>query len=82
MVASAQWGMRLPAIISNHAVLQQAADIKLWGWAQSGNTVKISCSWNPLDTIIAYPVKDWSWNVIVKTPKAGGPYNITFISGT
>ena len=42
MVASAQWGMRLPAIISNHAVLQQATDVKLWGWAQSGNTVKIS----------------------------------------
>jgi sialate O-acetylesterase len=82
MVASAQWGMRLPAIISNHAVLQQATDVKLWGWAQSGNTVKISCSWNHLDTIIAYPAKDWSWNVIVKTPKAGGPYTITFISGT
>ena len=82
MVASAQWGMRLPAILSNHAVLQQAADVKLWGWAQSGNTVKISCSWNPLDTIIAYPAKDWSWNVLVKTPKAGGPYTITFISGT
>ncbi|MHB9055198.1 MAG: sialate O-acetylesterase [Paludibacteraceae bacterium] len=80
--AAAQWGMRLPAIISNHAVLQQSADVKLWGWAQSGNTVKISCSWNPSDTIIAYPAKDWTWDVFVKTPKAGGPYTITFISNT
>jgi sialate O-acetylesterase len=77
-----QWGLRLPAIISNHAVLQQSADVKLWGWAQSGNTVKISCSWNPSDTVVAYPAKDWSWNAIVKTPKAGGPYAITFISNT
>lgn len=80
--ASAQWGMRLPAIISNHAVLQQSADVKLWGWAQSGNTVKISCSWNPTDTVKAEPRKDWTWDAIVKTPKAGGPYTITFISST
>jgi len=32
---SVQWTFRLPAIISNHAVLQQSADVKLWGWAQS-----------------------------------------------
>jgi len=82
MIATAQWGMRLPAIISNHAVLQQAADVKLWGWAQSGNTVKISCSWNPTDTVKVEPGKDWTWDATVKTPKAGGPYTITFISGT
>ena len=82
MAATAQWGMRLPAIISNHAVLQQAADVKLWGWAQSGNAVKISCSWNPTDTVKAEPRKDWTWDAIVKTPKSGGPYTITFISGT
>lgn len=79
---SAQWGMRLPSIISNHAVFQQSADVKLWGWAQSGNTVKISCSWNPMDTVIANPAKDWTWDAVVKTPKAGGPYTITFISNT
>jgi sialate O-acetylesterase len=80
--AGAQWAFRLPAIISNHAVLQQSADVKLWGWAQSGNTVKISCSWNPTDTVKTEPGKDWSWETIVKTPKAGGPYTITFINGT
>jgi len=80
--ASAQWAFRLPAIISNHAVLQQSTDAKLWGWAQSGSTVKISCSWNPTDTVKAEPRKDWTWDAIVKTPKAGGPYTITFISST
>ncbi len=80
MNASAQWGLRLPAIISNHAVLQQSADVKLWGWAQSGSMVKISCSWNPTDTVKAEPKKNWTWEAIVKTPKAGGPYQITFIS--
>jgi len=80
--ASAQWAFRLPAIISNHAVLQQSTDVKLWDWAQSGSTVKISCSWNPTDTVKAEPRKDWTWDAIVKTPKAGGQYTITFISST
>jgi len=71
--ASAQWAFRLPAIISDHAVFQQSTDVKLWGWAQSGSTVKISCSWNPTDTVKAEPRKDWTWDAIVKTPKAGGP---------
>jgi len=80
--ATAQWAFRLPAIISNHAVFQQSTDVKLWGWAQSGSTVKISCSWDPTDTVKAEPRKDWTWDAIVKTPKAGGPYTITFISNT
>ncbi|HLP06226.1 MAG TPA: sialate O-acetylesterase [Paludibacter sp.] len=79
---SAQWGFRLPSIISNHAVLQQSADVKLWGWAQSGNTVKVIGSWNAADTVKAEPRKDWTWETTIKTPKAGGPYTITFISST
>ena len=80
--ASAQWAFRLPAIISDHAVFQQSSDVKLWGWAQSGSTVKISCSWNSTDTVKAEPRKDWTWETKVRTPRAGGPYTITFISST
>jgi len=82
LVVSAQWAFRLPAIISNHAVFQQSSDVKLWGWGQSGSTVKIVCSWNQADTVKAEPKKDWTWETYVKTPKAGGPYTITFISNT
>ncbi|MDD4968190.1 MAG: sialate O-acetylesterase [Paludibacter sp.] len=73
--------LRLPAILSNHAVLQQSAEVKLWGWAQNTTPVRISCSWNATDTVIVNPSKDWTWITTVKTPKAGGPYTITFISG-
>jgi len=78
LVAVAQDNLRLPAIISNHAVLQQLSDVRLWGWASS--SVKISCSWNSADTISARPAKDWTWSISVKTPKSGGPYAITFIT--
>ena len=79
-VTFAQGSLRLPAIISNHAVLQQSADVKLWGWAPASSPVKISCSWNPTDTVYTTPTKDWKWIATVKTPKAGGPYTITFLS--
>jgi sialate O-acetylesterase len=77
---AAQPPLRLPSIIGNHAVLQQSSSVKLWGWAPSTYPVKISCSWNPTDTIFAKSGKDCSWSTTVTTPKAGGPYNITFIS--
>ena len=76
----AQPALRLPSIIGTHAVLQQSASVQLWGWAPSTIPVKISCSWAPSDTVFAMPGKDCAWNVSVNTPKAGGPYRITFIS--
>jgi sialate O-acetylesterase len=66
----AQTPLRLPAILSDHAVIQQDADVTLWGWGASGFTVKIVCSWNIADTITAVPGKDCSWSVTVRTPKA------------
>jgi sialate O-acetylesterase len=81
MIVAAQPALRLPAIISNHAVLQQQSDVSLWGWGPSTWPVKISCSWNPADTVFTTPGKDCAWDAVVKTPKAGGPYTITFISG-
>ncbi len=76
----AQPALRLPSIIGNHAVLQQSSSLKLWGWAPGTYPVKISCSWNATDTIMAQPGKDCGWSAEVQTPKAGGPYTITFIS--
>lgn len=78
--AQAQPPLRLPAIISNHAVLQQNTSVRLWGWAPCTWPLKISCSWSPSDTVFVMPAKDCSWNTTVKTPVAGGPYTITFIS--
>ncbi|MDR0232493.1 MAG: sialate O-acetylesterase [Dysgonamonadaceae bacterium] len=81
LFAGAQPALRLPAIISNHAVLQQNSDVKLWGWAPCTWPVKISCSWNPTDTVSVMPEKDCSWSVSVKTPKASDTaHSITFIS--
>ena len=80
LLAIAESALRLPAILSNHAVMQASSDVKLWGWSICTIPVRIVCSWNPADTITVMPKNDWSWETTVKTPKAGGPYSITFTS--
>ncbi|MBB3186552.1 sialate O-acetylesterase [Microbacter margulisiae] len=77
----AQPSLKLPSILSNHAVMQANSNVKLWGWAACTIPVKIVCSWSPTDTITAMPCKDCSWKVTVKTPQAGGPYSMEFFSG-
>lgn len=70
---------RLPAIISNHAVLQHSSEIKLWGWGPGSLMVEIICSWNPVDTISVKIGGDCTWQAEITTPPAGGPYSINFI---
>jgi sialate O-acetylesterase len=74
----AQLPFRLPAIISNHAVLQQSSEVKLWGWGPGSLKVGIVCSWNPSDTIFADIGGDCTWEAKVKTPKAGDSFSIEF----
>ncbi|MDR3713522.1 MAG: sialate O-acetylesterase [Puia sp.] len=75
----AQPDFRLPAIIGDHAVLQQSADVRLWGWCPAVWTMKIVCGWNPNDTVYTIPGRNNAWTATVKTPAAGGPYTIRFI---
>ncbi len=72
--------VRLPAIIGDHMVLQQNAEVALWGWSDPTENIKINLSW---DTT-TYSTKggpDAKWITKIKTPGAGGPYTIT-ISGS
>lgn len=68
--------VRLPAIIGSHMVLQQNAEVKLWGWCNPGEKITVTTSWDgaKYETTGENSAK---WLVKVKTPKAGGPFNIT-----
>lgn len=37
--------IRLPAVLSDHMVLQQKANAKIWGWATPGEKVTVTASW-------------------------------------
>ena len=70
----------LPAIIGSHMVLQQKTDVKIWGWANPGEKITITTSWNS-DSVTTVGENTAKWNLIIKTPAAGGPFTIT-IKGT
>ncbi len=80
--------VRLPQFFSDNMVLQQQTECVIWGWSdpspnrwkENGLKVVISTSWDQKS--FSAPVrKDGSFSVTLKTPKAGGPYRITFRDG-
>jgi sialate O-acetylesterase len=67
--------LRLPAVISSGMVLQQNDSVQIWGWAGPGEKVFVTTSWNN-QTDSATTTNLATWQLKVKTPKAGGPYTI------
>lgn len=82
MSAHAVWAkVKMPALFSNNAILQQKSEVAVWGWADSKTTVEVTPSWNT-KTYYTKVGKDGKWNLHIKTPKAGGPYEIKISDGT
>ena len=56
---AAGWGaaakIRLPEIIGNDMVLQQNAEVRLWGWAEPYAAVKVETSWGAGAAVKATP---------------------------
>ena len=81
---AAVWGaaakIRLPEIIGNDMVLQQNAEVRLWGWAEPYAAVKVETSWGAGAAVKSDA--EGRWVVSVRTP-AGSyePQRITFASG-
>jgi sialate O-acetylesterase len=75
-VLSSRANIRLPKILSSNMVLQQQSHVKLWGWADPGERISITTSWNEqVYTVTA--TGDAGWITNITTPAAGGPYSIT-----
>jgi sialate O-acetylesterase len=57
-------------------VLQQKSDAVLWGWANPGEKVYVTTSWNmKTDSVVGDG--DARWKISFPTPCAGGPHTIT-----
>ncbi|WP_075590944.1 sialate O-acetylesterase [Labilibacter marinus] len=69
----------LPAIFCDHMVMQRNSEVKLWGWANPTEHIKITTSWTT-DTIKAVGDSQCNWSISLKTPEAGESHKIT-ISG-
>jgi sialate O-acetylesterase len=73
-MVSAQVAM--PAFFSDHLVLQQQSNAKIWGTAIGKKEVKVRTSWDN-QTYTTKPDDKGNWSVVVKTASAGGPFTIS-----
>ena len=80
MTTTAGAKVTLPKIFSDGMVMQQETTANLWGEAKANATVKITASWNK-KAITASTDSNGKWKAKISTPKAGGPYSITFNDG-
>lgn len=72
----------LPDIFSDHAVLQQQSDARIWGWATPGSTVTITPSWSGKTVSVKADSKTGKWNADVATPAASyTPFSISINDG-
>ncbi len=72
--------IRLPGIIGSHMVLPQNREVTIWGWGNPNETVKVKVEWDTAVYTAVTNFRSVKWEVIIKTPAAGGPYKIV-ISG-
>ena len=73
--------VKLPEIISNHMVLQQQTEVKLWGTAKAEQFVMVTPSWSN-KTFRTKSDSDGNWLIKISTPAAGyHTYSITFSDG-
>jgi sialate O-acetylesterase len=64
----------LPAIFSDHMVLQRDQKDKVWGWADPGEEVTVTIK---DQTKTATAGSDGSWHVMLDPLPTGGPYTLT-----
>ena len=68
--------IKLPAIFSDHMVLQQKTRATFWGWADPGEKVTIQASWSTT-SLTTQTDPSGKWTLQIPTPSAGGPFVIT-----
>ncbi|HEX3372736.1 MAG TPA: sialate O-acetylesterase, partial [Edaphobacter sp.] len=66
--------VRLPHMLSDHAVLQRQMPVHIWGWAETGEKVTVSFH-GQTQTSVADDLGRWS--VFLRPEQAGGPYVLT-----
>lgn len=69
--------IRLPAIFADSMVLQQSMMVPVWGWAAPGEKITVSASWPNAGSVSATAGADGKWMVKIKTPAAGGPFDLS-----
>jgi len=73
--------VHLPSIFGSNMVLQRNNDVSIWGTGPVTKDIVITTSWNG-NTYTTQSDKEGNWKLKVKTPEAGGPYQVDISDGT
>jgi sialate O-acetylesterase len=65
--------LKLPALFSDHMVLQQKMKCPVWGWAKDGTSVTVEINGKKVKAT----ARDGRWQVQLPALEAGGPYTLT-----
>lgn len=75
-VAAVSGEIRLPRLVGDNMVLQQQSEVKIWGWSEPSERIKVTASWRAEAKTVAD--SEGRWQVTVATPEASfTPYEIT-----
>ncbi len=77
----AQATVTLPSYFTDNMVLQQQTTLKLRGKASPNASVSVQTGWSRA-ALTARADASGNWILEMRTPKAGGPYTLTFDDGT
>jgi sialate O-acetylesterase len=72
LTAATQADVKLPALFSDHMVLQRDKLIAVWGWADDGEKVTVQLGGDRVST----EAKGGKWKVLLSKMKAGGPHTL------
>lgn len=67
-------GVRLPAVFSDHMVLQQQMPLTVWGWADPGERVEVEFR---AQRVPVTADRDGRWSARLAPETAGGPFELT-----
>ena len=71
--------VKLPAIFTNHMVLQRDKPVNIWGWANAGEKVSLTFNGQKAKAKVA---ADGKWQVTLKPMAFGGPFDLTVKSSS
>lgn len=75
-----QGKVKLLPLFTDNMVMQQKAEVPVWGEAEAGKNITVTTSWNK-QTYSTSADNQGKWYIKVHTPKAGGPYTVTVSDG-
>lgn len=78
--AAAHAKVKMSALFSDGAVLQQQDQVSIWGWTDARQSVEIISSWNG-ERYQVKADKQGKFSTKIATPEAGGPYEISVNDG-